>query len=171
MPTALPLATGLRWRDAARRRGFTPWIPAAAGAGNSPACAGKISSTSPSRQTGRKASTKAKPSRPDSSRIAARCALSGLPAASFCRVAANALPDLHFLAICSPGSAPGRRSPRRETRRDTECAIVAQFMQKKTPVTPDATGVFLSLSCPLNGVRGSQSSSYGSSARRRHETR
>ena len=36
-------------------------------------------------------------------------------------------------------------------------------MQKKTPVTPDATGVFLSLSCPLNGVRGSQSSSYGSS--------
>ncbi len=78
-------------------------IPAAAGAGNSPACAGKISSTSPSRQTGRKASTKAKPSRPDSSRIAARCALSGLPAASFCRVAAYALPDLHFLAICSLG--------------------------------------------------------------------
>ncbi len=84
-------------------RGFTPWIPAAAGAGNSPACAGKISSTSPSRQTGRKASTKAKPSRPDSSRIAARCALSGLPAASFCRVAANALPDLRLYAVCRSG--------------------------------------------------------------------
>ncbi|EIW8658369.1 hypothetical protein BJQ30_07895 [Klebsiella pneumoniae] len=34
-----------------------------------------------------------------------------------CRVTANALPDLHFLAICSPGSAPGRQSQRRETRR------------------------------------------------------
>ncbi len=91
--------------------GFTPWIPAAAGAGNSPACAGKISSTSPSRQTGRKASTKAKPSRPDSSRIAARCALSGLPAASFCRVAANALPDLHFLAICILGQRSRKTKP------------------------------------------------------------
>ena len=149
--------------------GFTPRIPAAAGAGNSPACAGKISSTSPSRQTGRKASTKAKPSRPDSSRIAARCALSGLPAASFCRVAANALPDLHFLAICSPGSA--REDEARDGKHDEILSAPSSRNSCKKPRSRQTRPGFLSLSCPLNGVRGSQSSSYGSSARRRHETR
>ncbi len=59
-----------------------------------------------------KASTKAKPSRPDSSRIAARCALSGLPAASFCRVAANAYPT--YVYVCRPGALQRRRSPRRK---------------------------------------------------------
>ncbi|RWT65127.1 hypothetical protein DN601_04595 [Klebsiella quasipneumoniae subsp. similipneumoniae] len=90
-----------------------------------------------------------------------------------CRVAANALPDLRLRAICQPGSTLERRLPRRETwrRKNISSVIHAEFTAKKTPVTPDATGVFSLLSFPLNGVRGSQSSSCGSSARRRHETR
>ncbi|PLM41718.1 hypothetical protein CWN58_03250 [Klebsiella quasipneumoniae] len=90
-----------------------------------------------------------------------------------CRVAANALPDLRLRAICHPGQRSGKTHPRQETwrRKNSGSGIRAEFTPKKTPVTPVATGVFSLLSFPLNGVRGSQSSSCGSSARRRHETR
>ncbi|MBZ7092254.1 hypothetical protein FMK43_05645 [Klebsiella quasipneumoniae] len=82
-------------------------------------------------------------------------------------------PTYVYVPFVTPGSASEKRTPRRETwrRKNSGSGIRAEFTPKKTPVTPDATGVFSLLSFPLNGVRGSQSSSCGSSARRRHETR
>ena len=57
--TALRLVTGLRWEGRGTPEGYTPSIPAAAGAGISPACAGKTkqyfySALKPAERAGRR---------------------------------------------------------------------------------------------------------------------
>jgi hypothetical protein len=89
------------------------------------------SSTSPSASN--RQPTKAKPSRPEFEAQLIRAIACLSPRARtagaeslLCRVAANALPDLHFLAICRPDSAP------KDEARDGNMTILRRLVAEFT---------------------------------------